>query len=265
MTVTSGSVELATDVRGAGDPPLVLVHGYLGGLTDWSGVVEDLAAHRRVITYDHRGHGDSTNVGDVSAYTFDALVADLERVIDSLGPAPVHLLGHSMGGVVAQRYALRHPDNLRSLILMDTAGETMHGIPMEAINALAEVGRTAGMGAAAEVMVAFAAELGQGFDEETKAREQVKFGKLDIEAVAAFGAELNSYPPMLDELSRLNVPTTVLVGENDTGLRAAADKLAATIPGATLVVIPGTGHSPQADDPAAWLAAVEGHLARAAL
>ena len=177
------------------------------------------------------------------------------------GEPAKHLVGR-------QLRALCHPlARTRSLALygMDTAGETMHGLPMEAINALAEVGRTAGMGAAAEVMVAFAAELGQGFDEETKAREQVKFGKLDIEAVAAFGAELNSYPPMLDELSRLNVPTTVLVGENDTGLRAAADKLAATIPGATLVVIPGTGHSPQADDPAAWLAAVEGHLARAAL
>jgi pimeloyl-ACP methyl ester carboxylesterase len=68
---------------------------------------------------------------------------------------------------------------------------------------------------------------------------------------------------MLDRLASLDVVTTVIVGENDTGLREAADKLAATVPGATLVVIPGAGHSPQEDQPTAWLSAVESHLARA--
>lgn len=262
MRVVSGGVELAANVVGDGDPPLVLVHGYVGSQIDWAGVVEPLAAHRKVITFDHRGHGDSANVGERSAYTFDALVDDLGAVIGSL--APVHLLGHSMGGVVAMRYALRHPDALRSLILMDTAGETMGGIPMEAINALAEIGRTSGMDAAADVMVGFAAALGQHLDEDGKAQARAKFAKLDVEAIAAFGAELNSYRSMLDQLAALSIPTTVLVGENDTGLRGAADKLAATIPGAELVVIADAGHSPQEDNPVAWLAAVEAHLARCA-
>lgn len=264
MRIVSGDIELAAGVVGSGVPPLVLVHGYVGSQIDWAGVVDSLASRRRVVTFDHRGHGDSTNVGEASAYTFDALVGDLETVIDQLGPAPIHLLGHSMGGVVAMRYALRHPEALTSLILMDTAGETMGGIPIEAIDALAAVGRTSGMEAAAEIMVAFAAELGQHLDEDRKAQARVKFAKLDVEAIAAFGAELNSYPPMLEALAHLDMPTMVIVGENDTGLRDAADKLAATIPGATLVVIPDAGHSPQEDNPSAWLAAVETHLERAA-
>ncbi|HVV75727.1 MAG TPA: alpha/beta hydrolase [Mycobacteriales bacterium] len=264
MIVRSGGVELTTYVQGEGEPPLVLVHGYIGSHVDWDLVAPALASSRRVITYDHRGHGDSTNAGNAAAYTFDKLVDDLESVVDALGPGPVHLLGHSMGGVVSMRYALRHPDALASLVLMDTAAEPMGGLPSEAIDGLVAVGRTSGMAAAAEIMVAFAAELGdRALDDAAKARALAKFSLLDVEAVGAFGAELGCYPSMLGALAALELPTTVIVGENDTGLRGAADSLAATIPGAVLVVIPGAGHSPQEDAPEAWLAAVEGHLARA--
>jgi pimeloyl-ACP methyl ester carboxylesterase len=67
---------------------------------------------------------------------------------------------------------------------------------------------------------------------------------------------------LLDGLSRLEIPVTVLVGERDNGLRAGADQLAATIPGAELIVIPDAGHSPQEDNPAAWLAAIRSHFQR---
>ena len=60
----------------------------------------------------------------------------------------------------------------------------------------------------------------------------------------------------------IGCPTTVLVGENDTGLRASADLLAERIPGAQLVVIPDAGHSPQEDQPQLWIDAVQHHLAR---
>lgn len=262
--VRSGDVEITAETIGDGEPPLVLVHGYIGSRDDWAKVAPKLAKQRRVITFDHRGHGDSTNVGDAAAYTFDNLVDDLETVIDTLGPAPVHLLGHSMGGVVAQRFALRHPESLKSLILMDTAAETTGGIPHDVIDALVATGRTDGMAVVAELILAYVEGLGQHASEHDKARARAKFSVLDVEAVGAFGAELGSYPSMLGELSALELPVTVIVGENDTGLRDAADKLATAIPGATLVVIPGSGHSPQEDDPAAWLAAVEEHLTRAA-
>jgi pimeloyl-ACP methyl ester carboxylesterase len=85
---------------------------------------------------------------------------------------------------------------------------------------------------------------------------------MDVEAFAAFGSELGTYPSMLDELAGLRCPVTVVVGENDHGLREGADAMAARIPGATLVVIDGAGHSPQEDDPDTWVAAIERHLRR---
>ncbi len=68
---------------------------------------------RRVLTLEHRGHGHSTNTGDAPTYTFDQLVLDLTAVVDALDLDRFDLLGHSMGGTAATRYALAHPERLR--------------------------------------------------------------------------------------------------------------------------------------------------------
>ena len=87
---------------------------------------------------------------------------------------------------------------------------------------------------------------------------------MDVEAFDALGRGLGEYPSMLERLgAEVTVPVTVIVGENDTGLRPAADAFHDAIPGSTLVVIPDAGHSPQDENPAAWLAALRAHLARA--
>lgn len=260
--VSAGSArDVATDpghfVRvhdtGGDRPVLVLVHGYTGSSHDWSGVLEPLAATHRVVTLDHRGHGDSSNHGHPAAYTFDQLLADFERVIDDLGVAHIHLLGHSMGGVIAMRYVLAHPERVASLVLMDTAAEPS-GMPVEIIEQLAQVARADGMEALFAQISAFAGVT------EVDPVDAARFARMDVEAFAALGAELGTYPSMLAALASVACPTTVIVGESDLGLRGAADALAATIPGARLRVIAGAGHSPQQDQPAAWLAAVHEHL-----
>jgi pimeloyl-ACP methyl ester carboxylesterase len=85
---------------------------------------------------------------------------------------------------------------------------------------------------------------------------------MDPVAFTELGEELLTYPSVLDRLATLDIPTTVIVGEKDAGLRPAADALAATIPGAAIVVVPGAAHSPQDENRDAWLTAVEAHLAR---
>jgi pimeloyl-ACP methyl ester carboxylesterase len=91
-----------------------------------------------------------------------------------------------------------------------------------------------------------------------------KLTNMDVEAFAALGLALRTYPSMLYRLgTEVAVPVTVLVGELDAGLRPAADALHAAIPGSELVVIPAAAHSPQDENPAAWLAAIRAHLAGA--
>jgi 3-oxoadipate enol-lactonase len=261
-TLAINGAELVYEAWGDGDVPLLLLHGFTGSRLDWADVVDDLARDRLVVAYDQRGHGDSTNFGDVSAYTFERLAADLDAVVADRGLAPIDLLGHSMGGIIAMRYAIDHPDTLRSLVLMDTAGAPAGGIPRAWVDGVLQNARENGMSAVAEMMVRFLDAQDPPARQAVKERVRRKLSNMDQEAFAGFSSALSTYESMLDELSSLSMPVTVLVGENDTGLREGADVLAKTIPGAELVVIPDAGHSPQEDNAAAWLAAVRDHLER---
>ena len=267
MRVPLGEVELSVEVHGEGDPPLVLVHGYTGGTPDWADVAPALAGDgRRVVTFDHRGHGQSTNTGDEASYSFDALAADLGGLVDALDLAPMDLLGHSMGGVVALRHALDHPETVRSLVLMDTGAEPSGEIPVEGVEALAAVGRDQGSPAMFAMMrPVFEAGVAAHAEDRRAtllSRVEAKWDGLDPAAFVGFAKALNSYPSMVSRLGELRCPVTVLVGANDTGLRGAAEVLAENIPGARLVVIPDAGHCPQEDRPELWLQAVREHLAR---
>src|SRR5690349_1300960 len=149
-----GGVTLAVDDRGDGDAtPLVLVHGFTGGRIDFADVIDDLAADRRVVAWDHRGHSDSTNTGDQATYTFDQLVDDALAALDALGLERFHLLGHSMGGVIAQRLVLERPERVETLILMDTLAEPL-ALPRAWVDGAVTNGREKGMVAVADFMAA---------------------------------------------------------------------------------------------------------------
>jgi len=264
-----GGIELEVHEWGSGEPTLLLLHGFTGSSLDWSDVTADLSTDRRVVAYDQRGHGDSTNTGDPSTYTIGRLTTDLAGVVDQLQLAPFDLLGHSMGGIVAMQYALAHPGTLRSLILMDTFASPTGGIPITWIEYVVGVGRDKGMEAVAEMFLSYidqapnAASLSAERRAELAGRIRYKLTHMDIEALDQLGRGLGTFDAMLDQLSGLQMPVTVIVGENDAGLREPADLMAKTIPGAVLEVIPAAGHSPQEDNAPTWLAAVRGHLGRA--
>jgi pimeloyl-ACP methyl ester carboxylesterase len=262
-TIDVAGTSLVCHSFGHGDPPLVLVHGFTGSSIDWADVVDDLARERLVITFDHRGHGESTNTGDESGYTFARLVGDLEAVLDEFGVETCDLLGHSMGGAIAMRYALRHPDRLRSLILMDTAARPIGGPSAELLRGAAGLVREHGMPA----LLSFADVYSPSGDtpdaDRARAQNRAKLEQMDPAAFAALGEELAGSDTIVDRLADFDRVTTVIVGEKDSLLRDAADELATTISGSVLVVVPDAGHSPQIENRAVWLAAVHEHLIRA--
>lgn len=258
QVVALDAVDLEVVSLGSGESPLLLLHGYTGCVLDWVDVMGPLARERRVIAYDHRGHGGSGHLADGEpAYSFDALVADLDALVDALGMSAFHLLGHSMGGVVAMRYALANRHRIASLVLMDTAASTQGGMPIEVVEGLAEIDRTAGRQAMVDAITGFVPPA----TEVLRERGLIKLNALDIEAFVGFARELDRYPSMLGELAGLDVPTTVICGSNDP-LVTACTELSEIIPGATLELLADAGHSPQEDQPQAWLAALARHFAR---
>lgn len=263
-TIDLGPVTLAVDDRGDGTrAPLVLIHGFTGGRIDFADVIDDLAVDRRVVIWDHRGHSNSTNTGDPDSYTFDLLVDDAVAAVDALGLDRFHLLGHSMGGVVAQRLVLEHPERIVSLVAMDTLAEAGSAIPQSWIDKFVAMGRTDGMGTVAETMATFSNGTSVALEADRPriaARNQHKLTNMDVEAFASLARQLRTFDSLLPRLAEIRCPTTVIVGELDVNLRAQSDAIAAAIPGAELVVIDGAGHCPQEERRDAWLAAMRRHL-----
>ncbi len=99
-----------------------------------------------MVAFDHRGHGESDAPDDPAAYSLDRLAADTLAVAEATGLRELRLLGHSMGGMVARRVALEHPERLAALVLMDTSAGPPPGLDPELIAFGVEIVREHGMG-----------------------------------------------------------------------------------------------------------------------
>ena len=271
--LTAHGVELAWRELGespAGTPAFVLVHGFTGASHDFALVVDALAAGRRVVLLDQRGHGHSTKTGRLEGYSIDQLVADFVAFLDVMGGEPVDVLGHSMGGRVAMGAVLRRPDLVRSLVLMDTSAWSFvppdEGIRaqvrawIEAFDPAQGMPATLSMGGPEEGLI----------QERTPAawqeEKEVIFAGMDPYAVKALGMALmaeiadGAETSLRPELPSITCPTTVIAGEHDHPLVDQAPELAGLVADGRLTIVPGAYHSPQLTHPDEWSEAVRAHL-----
>ncbi len=261
---------MAYEEAGSGEVPLLLVHGYTGSLDDFREQIPLLGAYGRVIALDQRGHGDSSNTGELASYRLETLVEDLAGFQDALALERSDLLGHSMGGMVALRYVLEHPERVRSLILMDTTHRAIE-MPRAMFEAGEKIARESGLAALAVVMrkapprpdvpeavLRTRERMGESYWE----RQRRKLESMDVEAFAGLREAMVEQQPLTRRLAEISCPTLVLVGEQDVPFRKPSDEMAAAIPDARLAVIPEAAHSPQLENAPAWNRAIVNHLER---
>ena len=242
--------------------PIVFAHGLL-----WSGRMFDaqVAALRdryRCVTFDFRGQGRSAVTRD--GYDMDALSLDAAALIETLGIAPCHFAGLSMGGFIGMRLAARRPELLRSLILLETAGDAE---PLENVRRYRQflfVERLLGPGAVAgRVMPVM---FGQSFltdpaREAERAEWQRRLAANHRVGIRRATLGVIERQAVEDELGRISVPTLVIEGEEDAAVPPLrAKRTAERIPGARLVMIPHAGHTSSVEQPAAVTAAIEEFL-----
>lgn len=258
------------DCGGAGRP-LVLVHGFTGNRHDFRDHYGALCAIGRTVIYDHRGHGDSTDLGDAAEYTFGHLIGDLDRLLNGLQVDRCDLLGHSMGGMVALRYALVYPHRVASLVLMDTSARVPDGFMRAVFEAGGAIAAREGM----ERLVAVARSMGQADPNRAGAalryeqrvgsdvfweRHRRRMLAMDPIAFGALGLAMCDQQPVTDRLSEIGCPTTIIVGEEDRPFLRPAEEMERHIAGARRVVIADAAHSPQLENPDAWWTAIVDHL-----
>jgi len=265
---TDDGIDLVAACTSARDdaPGLVLVHGFGGAKEDFGDHLEVLARDHRVVVFDHRGHGESAGPDDASAYSLDRLARDTLAVADAFGLDHFRLLGHSMGGMVAQRVVLREPERVDALVLMDTAPGPPTGIDAELVRLAAQIALTEGMTVLREVLDAHD-PLGSPAHERVLAERpgfeeygDYKWSRLAPAMWSALVIEIITQEGGLDALADVSLPTLVIVGEQDDSFIEASYAMADVVPDSRLVVIPDAGHSPQFENQPIWLAALTGFL-----
>jgi pimeloyl-ACP methyl ester carboxylesterase len=258
-------VGLAVEVAGTG-APLLLVHGFGGAKEDFTEHLPALGEHATVAVFDHRGHGESDHPADEAAYSLDRLVADTRGVADALGFEHFRLLGHSMGGMVARRLTLAHPDRVDALVLMDTAPGPPPGIKRETVDLGIEIARRDGMAVLRKVQDELD-PLGTPANQRLLAERpgyrefgERKWAALSRAMWIALASEVTRQPDQLDAMRAIACPTLVIVGEEDEMFLAPSRAMADTVPGARLAVIEDAGHSPQFENAPAWFGVVDGFV-----
>jgi pimeloyl-ACP methyl ester carboxylesterase len=223
-----GSVEIAYLDEGQGEPVL-LVHGFASTKeANWvaPGWVSTLTrAGRRVIAPDNRGHGQSTKLYRPQDYHTDLMAQDALALIDHLGLEPVDALGYSMGARICAFLTVRHPDAVRCLILGGLGIHLVDGVGLSDDIALALEAPSL-----ADVTDPVSRQF-RAFAEQTKS---------DLAALAACLRGSRQTLPV-EEAQSIGVPVLIGVGTRDE-IAGPAAPLAAIIPGAEVLDIPGRDH-----------------------
>jgi len=269
--VDLGDIQVRIAEAGAGQRPLLLVHGFTGAKEDFTPWLDQLAAAGwHAVAPDLRGHGDSSKPPDESSYSFKLMADDGLRLADALGWDQFVLLGHSMGGMVAQFMAIAEPSRLTGLILMDTAHGPLENLSPELVAGAVAVVRAEGMGALANLTA------GQEGPLDTPAHQELldskpgyaEFCDRKLRATspalyAAMAPEFISAPDRLESLRQLpaSLPVLVIVGEQDKPFLGHSQRLTEAIGGATMTMIPAAGHSPQFENSDLWWAELTAFLA----
>jgi pimeloyl-ACP methyl ester carboxylesterase len=263
-----GPVGLALVEAGSGGAPLLLLHGFTGAKEDFGDWIDRLAAEGwHAVAPDLRGHGASSKPAREDAYSLEVMAADAFALADALGWDRFVLLGHSMGGMVAQVMALKAPERLRGLVLMDTHHGAIDSIDAEIALAGADIARTQGMTVLGELIAQLSDPLDSPADARLKAERpgyaefgDRKFAAASPSMYAAMIGSMFGAADRLDLLAGVEVPTLVLVGAQDKGFLPASERMAAVLPQATYRCLPDAGHSPQFENPDAWWTAMSEFL-----
>lgn len=230
-------------------PAVLLSHGYSATSRMWRGQVEALSPHYRVLTWDMRGHGESDSPAEAALYSEAAAVDDMAAILERCGVADAVVGGLSLGGYMSLAFYLRHPERVRALMLFDTGPGYRNPEARAGWNRMAEqrakVLEEKGLDA-----------LRDGGDEVRVSLHHSAAGL----ANAARGMLAQFDSDVIDGLSSIEVPTLVLVGEQDKAFLLATDVMAAKIRHAVKVVIPNAGHASNINQPVAFNRAVEAFL-----
>lgn len=245
--VVSNGIQIYYEIHGAGEP-LVLISGIGYSLWQWHKMVPYLAEHVQVITFDNRGAGQTDK--PTGPYSAQMLAADTAGLLDALGIEKAVIMGHSMGGFIAQAMALDFPEKIGRLILCSTNFGGPHHIPItpEAIAVLSDTTSDPLTRFTNGLKVSTAPYWAD--NNPVVVKEWIEWRVANPMDVAAYQAQMAIGLGLIPEeaafekkLSRISVPTLILFGEHDKVVPPEnAELIQKQIRGSQVAIIPDAGH-----------------------
>lgn len=250
---TGDGTRIAHRFDGAPDKPVLLLSNSIGtDLHMWDATVPRLAEHFHVLRYDARGHGASD--APSGAYSLDRLGRDVVEMLDALGIPRVHMLGLSLGGIVAQWLAIHVPERIDRLVLSNTAAHI--GPTQYFDHAIATLQQAPDMKETTETFLRnwFPARMLEANDRAIEPFRRTLLATPREGIIGGWAAVRDA--DLRRTITLIRHPTLVIAGRHDTVTSARhSEEIAATIPGAQLHML-DTVHLANVEQPDAFLAAV---------
>jgi pimeloyl-ACP methyl ester carboxylesterase len=232
-------VEIAVRVEGAG-PAVTLVHGVGADAASWDRIAERLVDRFTVVRADLRGHGRSSRI---ERCRVDDFVGDLSATLDGAGVASTDLVGFSLGGLIAQWFAVGHPDRVRRLVLLSTVAERT---PAERARVLERADKVRDEGIASVVSAAEDRWFTPAFKAANPEKVALRLTQLKANDHRSYAAAYRVFAEADEgiDFAKIRCPTLVATGENDIGSNPRmARRMHKAIAGSRLVILPELRHS----------------------
>lgn len=246
--LTRNGVNLNYEIYGSG-PAILLSHGYSATLEMWRNQIAALSRDHQLIVWDMRGHGQTDSPESPSEYSEEATVADMAALLDAAGAERAIVGGLSLGGYMSLAFYRIHGNRVRALLLFDTGPGFKKDEARSAWN-------TRAMATANAFETEGLSYLKSRGKEMAMSTHRSAAGL----ARAARGMLAQKDARVIQSLPDIQVPTLIVVGQDDTPFLAPTDYMAGKIPGAKKVVIPHAGHASNLDQPEMFNQAVMGFL-----
>jgi pimeloyl-ACP methyl ester carboxylesterase len=261
-TIQVNGAQIHYEEAGSGPETLVFSHGLLMSGEMFADQVAAFRDRYRCITFDHRGQARS----EVTAggYDMDSLAEDAALLIEKLGCAPCHFAGLSMGGFVGMRLAIRRPELLRSLCLIETTADPEPEENKGPYRKLAFIGRWLGFRLVVDKLMGIMFSqtfLRDPAKADVRARWRNHLLGLNKKGTSRAAHGVIDRQGVYGQLDRVSTPTLIIVGEEDVAtVPMKSERMHAAIRDSRLVVLPRAGHSSSIEEPEAVTAAMRNFL-----
>ena len=256
-TTRSNGIDLHYETAGQGEPVLLL-HGLGSRSEDWQLQVPALAERYRVVTADMRGHGRTSKPS--GPYSVPMMAADVLGLLDALGIETAHVVGLSMGGMIAFQMAVDRPERVRSLVIVNSGPELVARTFNERLRVWQRLALARLSSPARTAQFLGPRLFPKPEQAELRAQFIAQWAQNDPRAYRAAMRALVGWS-VLDRVGALRCPTLIISGDRDYTPPSYKEHYTALIPGARLVVLEDSGHASPIDQAERFNACVLDFLA----